>query len=147
MDLYHQIDRCLEKTRWVVDLLPRQVEKDSPVQYFAVEDWWRRPEQLTELYRRFAELLLKLNCYYDFQVSFHEGWVKNPPPETLTAWVEECAEGEKDYMNILLEQGEAMVIVNGDDLYLSLYGPSLELLALMEQLAGTEGLFLWKVRD
>ena len=147
MDLSHQIDRCLEKPCWVVDILPRQVEKDSPGQYFAVEDWWRRPEQLAELYRRFAELLLKLNCYYDVQVSFHEGWVKNPPPETLTAWVAECARGEKDYMNILLEAGETMIIVNGDDLYLSLYGPSPELLALMGQLSGAAGLFLWKVRE
>lgn len=147
MDLSHQIDRCLEKPRWAVDILPRQVEKDSPGRYSAVEDWWRRPEQLAELYRRFAELLLKLNCYYDVQVSFHTGWVKNPLPETLTAWVMECTQGEKDYMNILLEQGETMVIVNGDDLYLSLYGPSPELLALMEQLAGAAGLFLWKVRD
>lgn len=147
MDLFHQIDRCLGKPFWVVDILPRRVERDGPGQYFAVEDWWRRPEQLTELYRRFAGLLLKLNCYCDFQVSFHEGWVKNPPPETLTAWVMECTQGEKDYMNILLERGEAMVIVNGDDLYLSLYGPSPELLDLVEQLAGAAGLFLWEVRD
>ena len=73
--------------------------------------------------------------------------MKNPPPETLTAWVMECTQGEKDYMNILLEGGESMVIVNGDDLYLSLYGPSPELLALMGQLSGAAGLFLWKVRE
>ena len=59
----------------------------------------------------------------------------------------ECAEGEKDYMNILLEEGESMVIVNGDDLYLSLYGPSEELLELVRALAGAAGLFLWKTRD
>lgn len=29
MDLNYQIDLCLEKTCWVVDILPRQVEKDS----------------------------------------------------------------------------------------------------------------------
>lgn len=147
MDLNYQIDLCLEKTCWVVDILPRQVEKDSSGQYIAVEDCWHQPERLAELYRRFADLLLKLNCYQDFQVSFREGWVRNPPPEVLTAWVMECAEGEKDYMNILLEEGESMVIVNGDDLYLSLYGPSEELLALVRVLAGAAGLFLWKTRD
>ena len=40
-----------------------------------------------------------------------------------------------------------MVIVNGDDLYLSLYGPSEELLELVRALAGAAGLFLWKTRD
>lgn len=147
MDLNHQIDLCLEKPCWVVDLLPRRVEGDSPGQYFAVENYWRRPEHLAELYRRFADLLLKLNCYVDYQVSFRQGWVSNPPPETLAAWVAECAQGEKDYMNIILEDGESMVIVNGDDLYLSLYGLSKELLELMRALAGAAGLFLWKIRD
>lgn len=147
MDQNDQIDLCLEKPCWVVDPLPRRVEQDGPGQYFAVEEWWRRPEQLAELYRRFADLLVRLSCYEDFQVSFHEGWVKNPPPEVLTAWVVECTQGEKDYMNILLEEGAAMVIVNGDDLYLSLYGPSPELLELVKQLAEAAGLFLWKVRE
>ena len=55
MDLNYQIDLCLEKTCWVVDILPRQVEKDSSGQYFAVEACWRQPERLAELYRRFAE--------------------------------------------------------------------------------------------
>lgn len=147
MDLNYRIDLCLEKPCWVVDILPRRVEKDTAGQYFAVEACWRQPERLAELYRRFADLLLKLNCYQDFQVSFREGWVRNPLPETLTAWVAECARDEKDYMNILLEEGESMVIVNGDDLYLSLYGPSEELLELVRALAGAAGLFLWKTRD
>ena len=73
MDLSHQIDRCLGKPFWTVDILPRRVEPDGPDRYLAVEDWWRRPEQLTELYRRFAGLLLKLNCYFDFQVSSMRG--------------------------------------------------------------------------
>ena len=37
-----------------------------------------------------------------------------------------------------------MVILNGDDLYLSVYDPDLQLRQLLGQLAASEGLFLWK---
>ena len=38
----------------------------------------------------------------------------------------------------------AAVALDGDDLYLTLYGPSAELLATVRQLAGAQGLFVWQ---
>ena len=57
----------LEKPYWVVDILPKQVPKDSAGQYFKVEQYFlkRRPA----LCEKFVSVLLKLNCYLDMEVS------------------------------------------------------------------------------
>lgn len=34
------IEELLEKPYWIIDILPKQVPKDSPGQYFAVEDFF-----------------------------------------------------------------------------------------------------------
>lgn len=47
-------------------------------------------------------------------------------------------------MNILIESENAMIIVNGDDIYMSLYNPNDKLMDLIEKLAVAEGLFVWK---
>ena len=51
-------------------------------------------------------------------------------------------------MNILLNDGEAMIILNEDDTILSVYNPDETLLALLEKLAAAVGLFVrerWEV--
>ncbi|MCR5310024.1 MAG: hypothetical protein K6E32_01250 [Lachnospiraceae bacterium] len=41
----------LEKPYWILDILPKQVPKDSPGQYFAIEDFFLK-EQLTEIKKK-----------------------------------------------------------------------------------------------
>ena len=94
--------------------------------------------------RKFLRLLLKLSCYCEFTVSYGPKWEENPSPKRLERLVEKCTGSRKDYLNILIDQGRAMVILNGDDLYLSVYDPDLRLRQLLGQLAASEGLFLWK---
>ena len=83
------IEELLEKEYLVIDILPEQVPAGSPGQYFAVEEYFLRKPALAEIHRRFTRLLLKLNCYSDFQVSFPDGdsFTRNPAPELLDAWI------------------------------------------------------------
>ena len=55
--------------------------------------------------------------------------------------------GKKDFINILLNDGEAMIILNEDDVILSVYNPDETLLSLLEKLAAAEGLFVRKIWD
>lgn len=86
-------------------------------------------------------------CYYDFWVSAGEKLVKNPEPEQLAEWILHCFEGdwkERDYINIILPACNAMVILNGDDLYMILCNPDKQLMDIISQLAGAEGFFVYK---
>ena len=42
MDYYNKIDELMNKTCYVIDILPKRVEKENGGQYFAVEDYYQR---------------------------------------------------------------------------------------------------------
>ena len=132
------MEELLNKPYWVIDFLPRQVPAKGGGQFFAVEEYYLR----SPLRRGFAEILLKLNCYYDIAVCEPETekWQKNPPPEALFSWI---ADNEKD-LCVLLPAENALITANRDDLYMTVYGPSEELLQLLRSLAAASGLFLWQ---
>ena len=132
------MEELLNKPYWVIDFLPRQVPAKGGGQFFAVEEYYLR----SPLRRGFAEILLKLNCYYDIEVCEPETekWQKNPPPEALFSWI---ADNEKD-LCVLLPAENALITANRDDLYMTVYGPSEELLQLLRSLAAASGLFLWQ---
>ena len=134
------IEELLEKEYRVIDILPEQVPAGGPGQYFAVEKYFLRKPALAEIHRRFTRLLLKLNCYSDFQVSFADGehFTLNPAPELLDAWIN----GEQKDLCILLPGEDALITLNHDDFYMTLYHPSAALLERTERLASAEGLFV-----
>ena len=140
-----QRERLFDAPCWVIDFLPRQVPKESGQLYFAVEDYLTEHPQIDELYRRFARLLLKLSCYYELCVNCppDDEWTLDPPPQTLITLAEGCGAGDSTgCLCVLLPSRDAMITLNGGDLYMSLFGASDELLETVRQLASSEGLFL-----
>lgn len=144
MDYYAELDRLIECPVYVIDLLPAAVPDSHAGFYGKAERWFSSKREYKRLYRKFLRLLLKLGCYCDLTVSHGLKWEENPSPKRLEQLVEKCTGGRKDYLNILVDHSRAMVILNGDDLYLSVYGPDLRLRQLLQELAASEGLFLWK---
>lgn len=142
MSRTNKIDELFTTPCYVIDILPEQVPKDSPGQYFAFEEYYFENHR-QRLFEDFADILLKLNCYYDMHVSFQEEWVVNPSPKMFYNQILACVT-EKTYMNIMMEKENAMVIVNGEDLYLSVYNPNLKMQKLLSALAQAKGLFFRK---
>ena len=143
MNNYNTLTQTLlTKPYHIIDILPDQVPKDSDGQFFAVEKYYRMPEQLQVLRRKFAEILLKLNCYYDLQVCFMPGedWETNPQPLQLVDRLVEMP--ENGFMRILLESEEAMIDIDGCDTYMTIYGAGETLLLRVKKLAEAEGLFV-----
>ena len=130
------IEELLEKPYQVIDLLPVQVPDSPDGQYFAVEQFFLQDQEREALYRRFARFLLKLNCYHDLVVDGE----KNPPPETLFGKIAEI--GMTGYHNILLPKENALIALNGGDLYMTIYNASETLKGLVGPLAASEGLFI-----
>ena len=82
------IDDYFERPYWIVDILPFQVPADSPGQYFTVEEYYLRKPRWQALRRKYLEILLKLNCYFDMHICgfagvFEGGWEINPKPKRL----------------------------------------------------------------
>ncbi len=164
------IDHYFEKPYWIVDILPAQVPADSPGQYPAAEQYYLREPQITNIRRKYADLLIKLNCYYDVQVSCsdqldgEDSWVNNPEPEDLARLLQALKPfanpavrqqrkhapglpaGRVGRACILVEKEHTLAVLNADDTYMTVYNPSAGLLEMLRRLAGAEGLFVWKPR-
>ena len=148
MDIGAVMEQLLERPVYVIDFLPMRVGENGHGQFYEIEDYWYGSNLSKEIYRKFLRILLKLNCYYDMDVvrdGNNANRVHNPEPGDFVRWVAGCTMGEqKGYLNILLNGDAAMILLNGDDLSLSVYGPEETLCNLLGQLAAAEGLFFWK---
>ena len=126
---------------WIIDILPKQVPAGSSGQYFKVERYFL--SRLDEISWKFALILIRLNCYYDLQVSTDgESWILNASPGDLARRFEESAAAHSP-LSILIGADDALITFSGDDHYLTLYNPDEELLELVCQCAQAEGLFVW----
>ena len=141
MDKTDIIENLLSKPYWLIDVLPKQVPAESAGQYFKVERYFL--SWLDEIGRKFARVLIRLNCYYDLQMSTDgESWILNESPEDLSRRFEESAASHSP-LSVLIGSEDALITFSGDDHYMTLYIPDDELLELVRQCAQAEGLFVW----
>ena len=138
------IEEFLDKPYWVIDILPKQVSADSRGQYFRIEKYFLEHPQIDNIYRKFTNILLKLNCYKDIDVSYDgEDWITNPTPHELEATLLKCM-ADKHLFYVFLKSADVLITVSGDDTYMTVYNPTEEVLELIGSLAGSEGLFVWR---
>lgn len=125
------IEELLEKPYWIIDILPKQVPKDSPGQYFAVEGFFLK-EELSEIKKKHINVVLKLNCYMDITIDDD----MNPAPEQI-----------RDTMlgrDVYIMMGDSMILSETDDTHLTLFNPDEGVLDMINVIASSEGLFVWK---
>ena len=145
MDKTDIIENLLSKPFWLIDVLPKQVPAGSAGQYFKAEQYFL--SWLDEISWKFARILIRLNCYYDLQMSTDgETWILNESPEDLARRFEESAASHSP-LSILIGSDDALVTFSGDDHYMTIYNPDEELLELVRQCAQAEGLFVWGPRQ
>lgn len=145
-ELDAQVERMLELPYWAIDFLPVQAPERAG-NYAAVERYFLEPERVVPLRERLAHVLLRLNCYHDIWVcAGTDGWAHNPDPQTLVNLLSACVpagDGPR-WVNVLVGECDALLMLDAGDLYATLYGPSGSLLDLVPALAQTEGLCVWQ---
>ena len=128
------IEELLQAPYWIIDILPAQVPKDSPGQYFAVEKYYLKDERLAVIKKKHINVVLKLNCYMDISIEEESGI--NPPPEQI------ADEMRKRYLYIMT--GESMILSEPDDTHMTVFNPDPQLLDLLKMIASGEGLYVWQ---
>ena len=143
-----RIEALLEKPYWIVDILPKQVPENSEGQYFKVEQYYLR--RLSLLCRKYVDMLLKLNCYFDINVS-HDGerWVSNPEPESFVQWIGACLSETptESSLFVTLLSGEVLLVLERDNTSMTVYNPTEDVLGVICQLAASEGQFVWQPKS
>ena len=139
------IDDFFDKEYWVVDFLPKQVPENGGGRFFSLEQYYLEPTRYAVLREQFSEILLKLYCYYDLRLFIgddSEG-IFNPEPEMFA----DLVKGNQDNLCILVSTSEALITLSRDDMCMTVYAPSEDLLELIRTLAGAVGLFVWKPKN
>ena len=126
---------------WIIDILPEQVPADSPGRYFTVEKYFL--SRLDDIIRKFASVLVKLNCYYELQVCL-DGvtWTGDFAPEELERFLRETNASPYPLF-VRVNPSDALFTFSGDEHYMTLYEPDPGLLELVRKIASSEGLFVW----
>jgi len=138
----YNIDSFKSRPYWIIDILPKQVPAGSAGQYFTIEKYLLSPPRVSDIYRKFARVLIALNCYHDIIVQDGSRLLENPSPAALERLVL-----ERKWLNVLVGSDQAMIAVTGDDHYMTLYGPSKDLLELIRNLAAGQGFYVWKPKN
>ena len=135
------IEELLSKPYWIVDILPKQVPANAGGQYFTIERYFLSSPRVDAIYRKFANVILKLNCYVDIIVFLigDESWVENPAPEDMERMVL-----KRRPLFVVLKHSMAMLSITGDDHNMTIYGADEETLHLISSIALAEGLYVWK---
>ena len=131
------MEALLQTSCWIIDILPEQVPKNSPGQYFAAEAYFLQETRLAAIKQKHLNLILKLNCYRD--ISLDEDPTVNPPPERVADAV--CQR------ITYIRTGDTMLLSEPDDTHMTLFNPDDQLLNLVKTLAAGEGLFVWQPRN
>jgi len=126
-----RIEELLQAPYWIIDILPMQVPKESPGQYFAIEDYFLK-EQMAEIKQKHINVILKLNCYMDISIEEE----KNPAPDKIAAIMKDR------YIYIMI--GDSMILSEPDDTHMTVFNPDEQLLELIRTISTAEGLFVWK---
>lgn len=139
------IDEYLDRPYWIIDILPKQVPQDAGGQYFAVERYYL--DRIGLLREKYAQMLIKLNCYYDLTVS-HDGenWKRNPDPEGMERWLGACLSvaPTDPSLFVMVKQEHTLMMASRENTHITVYNPTDALIDLLRQLANAEGLFVWK---
>ena len=136
----NKIEQLLEKEYIIVDFLPKQVPAVNNGRFFDVELLFLKEPRCSELRRKFADIILKLYCYYGIEVYnlSTDLVIDNPEPALLDEWI--CS--NRYEIQIFIE--ESMIVIAKDDTHITIYNPSDSLTELIGVLAEAEGLFVWK---
>ncbi len=144
MGLESGIDALLEKKAYLIDIFPQTVPRKADNRYFAVEKIFQKDR--TEISRKFQNLLLKLYCYYDFEIPEEDCRRRERTPQEAAEWICKCC-AEPGAVNILLPEPDALITLDGQDLYMTVYDPDGELKDMLAKLCASEGLFFYEAPD
>jgi hypothetical protein len=136
----NKTEQLLEKEYIIVDFLPKQVTAENNGSFFDVELLFLKEPRASELRRKFADIILKLYCYYGIEVYnlSTDEMISNPEPAMLDEWI--CS--NRDEIQIFIK--ESMIVIAKDDTHITVYNPSDSLTEIIGVLAEAEGLFMWK---
>ena len=134
-------NEVMKQSCWIIDIMPKRVPEAFYLQYQSTAAYFKDHSRFIDILRRFAQVLIKLNCYYEIsvQIGFHDVEYLNPEPDFLT---EQFLKGQR--IQVLIHETKTLIDYDYDDLWMSVFSADQDTLELIRCISASEGFCFWK---
>ncbi|ANU75648.1 hypothetical protein [Blautia pseudococcoides] len=155
MTRYEKMSQLFNEDYRVIDFLPGRVPHEAETIFEEVEQYFMQDKQLQVFCDKVIAIVLKLLCYYPFEmyvqehiplIRQREGWLKDKRCDTIVKIMKKTILKRKGQIDILLTRENSMLSISGGTLSIAVYNESDSLREMLQPMVHTEGLYDWRFR-
>ena len=138
------VERLLEDDYWIIDILPSQIPIEKQAEYRALTDEYFESGKVAQLHRRYADILTMINSRFKTAMLCmpEDEWTISPHNNDVKDAV--MHHTERGCVDLLLPEEETLISLQAEDLYITVYHPTEELLSLLRQTVSESGFYIWQ---
>ena len=138
------VERLLEDDYWIIDILPSRIPIEKQAEYRALTDEYFESGKVAQLHRRYADILTMINSRFKTAILCmpEDEWTISPHNNDVKDAV--MHHTERGCVDLLLPEEETLISLQAEDLYITVYHPTEELLSLLRQAVSESGFYIWQ---
>lgn len=138
------VERLLEDDYWIIDILPSQIPIEKQAEYRALTDEYFESGKVAQLHRRYADILTMINSRFKTAMLCmpEDEWTISPDDVAVKDAV--IHHTEQGCVDLLLTEEETLISLQAEDLYITVYHPTEEILSLLRQAVSESGFYIWQ---
>ena len=135
------------KSRFIqmaTDILPSQIPIEKQAEYRALTDEYFESGKVAQLHRRYADILTMINSRFKTAMLCmpEDEWTISPDDVAVKDAV--IHHTERGCVDLLLPEEETLISLQAEDLYITVYHPTEEILSLLRQAVSESGFYIWQ---
>ncbi len=138
------VERLFEDDYWIIDILPSQIPIEKQAEYRALTDEYYESGKIAQLHRRYADILTMINSRFKTAMLCmpEDEWTISPDDVAVKDAV--IHHTERGCVDLLLPEEETLISLQAEDLYITVYHPTEEILSLLRQAVSESGFYIWQ---
>lgn len=138
------VERLLEDDYWIIDILPSQIPIEKQAEHRALTDEYFESGKVAQLHRRYADILTMINSRFKTAMLCvpEDEWTISPDDVAVKDAV--IHHTERGCVDLLLPEEETLISLQAEDLYITVYHPTEEILSLLRQAVSESGFYIWQ---
>ena len=139
-----KVERLLEDDYWIIDILTAQIPVEKQIEYRPLTDEYFESGKVAELHRRYADMLTMINSRFSTAMLCmpEDEWTISPADSVVTDAV--TRHTERGCVDLLLPDEDVLISLQAEDLYITVYHPTEEILSLLRQAVSKQGFYIWQ---
>ncbi len=135
------VERLLENDYWIIDIFPEQIPEDRQKEYSKLTERYFEKSELAKLHRQYADIMAEISGKYHTAMLClpEDEWIVSPDENAVRDAV--VRHTERGCVHLLVPQAQTLISLQSEDLYITVYDPSDEILTLLKQTVPQKGFY------